>query len=142
MCIPRTRGLLYSHWQPLRLPSAITHLSQLYQSPHSGAHSRGSGTRQVEFPESTSLHSSKPELIRIVLLFSFFPSFFRLSRLNEKKEGGIKRMRICPKLPKWPKRHTNNFFQTSSSRRMRNEPLQMRISAFFQNATRTCFCED
>jgi len=41
-------------------------------------------------------------------------------------------MRICPKLPKWPKRHTNNFFQTSSSRRMRNEPLQMRISFFFR----------
>jgi len=33
--IPRTRGLLYSPWQPLGIPSAITPISQLHQSPPS-----------------------------------------------------------------------------------------------------------
>ena len=33
--IPRTRGLLYSPWQPMRIPFAITPLGQLYQPPPS-----------------------------------------------------------------------------------------------------------
>ena len=33
--IPRTQRLLYSPWQPLGIPSAITTISQLHQSPPS-----------------------------------------------------------------------------------------------------------
>jgi len=35
VCIPGTRGLLYSHWQPLGISSTITLLGQLHQSPPS-----------------------------------------------------------------------------------------------------------
>jgi len=33
--IPRTRGLLYSPWQPLGIPFALTPIGQLHQSPPS-----------------------------------------------------------------------------------------------------------
>jgi len=33
--IPRTRGLHYAHWQALGIPSAITPIGQLHQSPPS-----------------------------------------------------------------------------------------------------------
>jgi len=33
--IPRTRGLLYSPWQPLGIPSAMTPIGQLHQTPPS-----------------------------------------------------------------------------------------------------------
>jgi len=70
--IPRTRGLLYSPWLPLRIPSTITPIGQLHQSPPSPIPGdRARGKRRC-FPRRSPQES---DWSFHVIFFAVFHSF-------------------------------------------------------------------
>jgi len=89
MGIPRTRGLLKSSWQPLGIPSAITSLSQLHQSPPSpipGDRAHGkqrdfSAAAAARHSQSTRVNTDFPKQHPFTPKNKFFPDFSRLNLL-------------------------------------------------------------
>jgi len=87
--ISRTRGLLYSPWQPLGIPSAITLLGQLYKSPPSpipGDIGRGPSQKSTSFFLSC-LNIETRFCLSFFLWFLFFPFFFL--KVSHKKRSTL-----------------------------------------------------
>jgi len=85
--IPRTLGLLYSPWRPLGIPSAITPISQLHQSPPSHIPGdRARGKRRGLSPPRSNLSTPEPILTFKENKFFFlvalktFPKFSTIPR--------------------------------------------------------------
>ena len=85
MGIPRTRGLLYSPWQPLGIPSAITPIGQLHQSrpPPRATRSTPEPIRTVE--GNKSFFNFYVILILLIFFFVALHIFAKFSPIPSKQ---------------------------------------------------------
>ena len=79
--IPRTRGLLYSPWQPLGIPSYVTPIGQLHQSPPLPI--PGDQARGKRSPRAAARHRSRTRAPTDLqsIFSSVFPILSEIGRL-------------------------------------------------------------